>query len=123
MENDPEIQQILRLLSDVENLTNTEQEHLLKLGTKKYVQHRLNKGHCGDDGNRAGFRALPNQLTWRIKMKKTRTITIDPEQYKALLEYSQRSGQPVKDAINEALEDYIADAVSPKLRASDSQGQ
>jgi hypothetical protein len=49
MQNDSEIQQILRLLSDVENLTNTEQEHLLKLGTKKYVQHRLNKGASDED--------------------------------------------------------------------------
>jgi hypothetical protein len=49
MQNDPEIQQILRLLSDVENLTHTEQEHLLKLGTKKYVQHRLKKGASGED--------------------------------------------------------------------------
>ena len=49
MQNDPEIQQILRLLSDVENLTNTEQEHLLKLGTKKYVQHRLNEGASDED--------------------------------------------------------------------------
>jgi hypothetical protein len=47
--HDPEIQQILRLLSNVENLTDTEQEHLLKLGTKKYVQHRLKKGASDKD--------------------------------------------------------------------------
>jgi predicted CopG family antitoxin len=46
--------------------------------------------------------------TWRIKMKETRTITIEPDQYKELLEYSQQSGQSVKAVIKEALENYIA---------------
>ena len=50
---------------------------------------------------------LSNQLTWRIKMKETRTVTIDPDQYEQLCEYSQRNGQSVKEAFNEALDDYI----------------
>jgi predicted CopG family antitoxin len=52
-------------------------------------------------------------------MKETRTITIDSEQYKELLEYSQRSGQSVKDAINEALQDFVAS--SEKARETQDQ--
>jgi Ribbon-helix-helix domain len=52
-------------------------------------------------------------------MKETRIITIDPERYKELLEYSQRIGQPVKEAINEALDDYIASSE----KAREIQGQ
>jgi len=55
-------------------------------------------------------------------MKETRTVTIDPDQYKQLCEYSQRNGQSVKEAFNEAISDFIADTVSPKLKAHESQG-
>ncbi|HEV3206070.1 MAG TPA: hypothetical protein VGZ28_03890 [Terriglobales bacterium] len=52
-------------------------------------------------------------------MKETRTITIEPDQYKELLEYSQQSGQSVKAVIKEALENYIASSE----KAPESQGQ
>jgi hypothetical protein len=40
-------------------------------------------------------------------MKKTRTITIEPEQYKALLEYSQQSGLTLHEIIVKAFTEWI----------------
>ena len=50
-------------------------------------------------------------------MKETRTITIEPEQYKQLLEHSQQSGRTVHEIIVEAFNEWIDDSVKTREAA------
>ena len=56
-------------------------------------------------------------------MKETRTVMIDTDEYQRFCEHAQALGKTAEEAVQEAISEFIADTVGPKLKAHESQGQ